>query len=205
MSLRNIEKLRATAYSRFVATFCVVFVPVYALGIWRGAAASHPLVIALDWERAWPLWPWMVVPYVSLLPAYGVPLFVLPEDRFEALTKQSVAAVLISGAVFLVLPTTHGFPPDPPIAEPFAALFQIIRSVGPHNLFPSLHVAGSSIVLLASAEAVCGVPAILLRAWIGLIAASTLFVHEHHLADVAAGLALALLIRRAMPIGGRAR
>lgn len=192
---------RLVAHARFIARFLAVFVPVYSLGLWRGAAAEAPWVLVFAWERGWPFVPAMIVLYLSLLAAWGMPLLLLPVDRYPALTRQVVRAVLACGVVFMALPTTSGFTAHAPVPAALDPAFALLGLVDrPFNLFPSLHVVGAALVLLASADHAPRALAWALRGWLGLIALSTLFVHQHHLADLAAGLALALGIRRRWPL-----
>jgi len=198
---RFLASLPIAAHLRYVALFCLVFFPVYAAGQWRGGLAAEPLVLALPWERQWPFAPAMLPVYLSLFAAYAAPLFTLDRDQYRTLARQSLAAVIACGAVFLLLPTTGGFPPDALAPPPWQGLHALVRAVdGPYNLFPSLHVAGAGVVLLTSAQAAGGRAAWLLRGWLGLIALSTLFVHQHHIADLAAGLAIAVAARRLFPL-----
>jgi membrane-associated phospholipid phosphatase len=59
-----------------------------------------------------------------------------------------------------------------------------------HNLVPSLHVA-LSVVCVAVYARRAGLPGkMLLWLWAGVIAASTLLLHQHYLLDVLTGAAL---------------
>lgn len=192
---------RLLAHVRFIALFSLAFFPAYGLGLWRGSTADAPLVLAFIWERDWPFAPGMIAAYLSLFLAYGAPLLTMPVERYPALTRQTMLAALICGAVFLLLPTTSGFAPHPPLPEIWQPAFAFLHMIDrPFNLFPSLHVAGATLVLLAAAEQAPRALGWALRGWLALIALSTLFVHQHHLADLAAGLALALWIRRRWPL-----
>ena len=69
----------------------------------------------------------------------------------------------------------------------------------PHNMAPSLHVVYCGLILLTMVSDNKG---ILIKSvyisWLILICLSTLFVHQHHILDVAAGLILAVFLRRRM-------
>jgi len=80
----------------------------------------------------------------------------------------------------------------PDFAPVFAAMYQLDLS---HNLVPSLHITYSSLIVWVIAHALADSQrgrlwTTLLRGWLTLIAASVLLVHQHHLLDVLAGLAL---------------
>jgi membrane-associated phospholipid phosphatase len=148
----------------------------------------------------------MVLIYLSLVLAYAVPLFAVSEDRYPAMTRQALMVVFAAFVIFIAFPTQSGFPPGqemPPGVQPLFALLHAVDR--PYNLVPSLHVAGAAVVLLASAEATTRFVGHALRAWLALICVSTLFVHQHHLVDIAAGLLLALLARRLFPLPAVAR
>ena len=59
-----------------------------------------------------------------------------------------------------------------------------------HNWFPSLHVALSTTAVLVLWRAWGRVPWGMIG-WAAAISLSTLFVHQHHLADIAGGVLLA--------------
>jgi membrane-associated phospholipid phosphatase len=185
---------------QFITLFCLFFFPVYAAGLWRGASIANPAVLAFGWERQWPLIPWMIVPYLTLFTAYWVPLFLIPATGFAALTRQSLFVILVSGLVFWVMPTQSGFAPQSPTAT-FGPLFALMGAIDrPYNLMPSLHVAGATVVLLASAQFAARPVALGLKLWLALIAVSTLCVHQHHLIDLVTGIGLALIARRLFPV-----
>jgi membrane-associated phospholipid phosphatase len=62
----------------------------------------------------------------------------------------------------------------------------------PHNLVPSLHISYSALILAAlRTPSAPGWVHALLLGWLGLIAVAVVLVHQHHLADVAGGFAVA--------------
>jgi membrane-associated phospholipid phosphatase len=125
-----------------------------------------------------------------------MPPFFMPAAHMPALGKQLVAGTLVSGAIFLLLPAELGFPrvlpADPDYAKVYAAMFDIDR---PHNLVPSLHAVFTLAIGLACADDAKPFARWILLAWTATIVASTVFVHQHHLLDVAAAIALVCLLR----------
>jgi membrane-associated phospholipid phosphatase len=121
------------------------------------------------------------------------PPFFLDTQRLALLGRRLVYATLCAGAVFLLFPSHLGFarvlPDNPVLAAVYANIFFVDL---PHNMAPSLHLVFSSAIILALVEAVKStVVRILFWTWLGLIGLSTVFVHQHHLIDVASGYALA--------------
>ena len=81
-------------------------------------------------------------------------------------------------------------------------LFDLLTQVDtPHNLVPSLHVAFAALILLGCAERGPKFWAWGYGAWLVLMSASTVLVHQHHLLDVISGLGLAFIMRRIFPLG----
>lgn len=188
------------ALVRFCLGFELVFFPLY-FGIGALTAASgRARALHFDWELAIPRVDWMVLPYLLVIPSFLLPILHLDARRIDALARQTIAAVVIAAAVFLLLPGRIGHAPVP--AEgPLAPLLRFIAAIDtPHNTFPSLHVACAVLIGRACADAAGPRPALAYHLWLALALASTLLTHQHHLADVAGGLALALALRRWLPI-----
>lgn len=76
----------------------------------------------------------------------------------------------------------------------FTPLFVAIHTFDkPHNLFPSMHVAFAFILRWTYHRHVRGLPRLLFHGWFLCVSLSTILVHQHHLVDLAGGLALAIL------------
>ncbi len=180
---------RPAAFSIALAVAVYLFNNVYYL-LNHGPAR---MVLQTPIDRAIPVVPVFAVPYVSLdyYVYFSLVVFLLLRQR----TFQSTAiAMLIAWAasyfVYLVAQTYVARPPltgtDP--------LTQMIRDVyasdAPYNAFPSLHVSISTLMAIHwwRFDRRAGVVAAL---WTALIVPSTLFVHQHYLADVAGGLLVA--------------
>lgn len=187
------------AWLRFLAVFLAFFLPVYAgsgaLNAWMPERAVQ---LYLPWEKDIPLVPWMIWPYLSLYTVYLLPLFHLDAARMKRLTLQSVVVVLAAGLVFLLLPVTSGFPPRADAHGPMLRLIALVDT--PYNLVPSLHVACAALILLACGERARPALRVFYLLWFAVLAASTVLVHQHHLVDVAAGYALAFIVRRLLPL-----
>ena len=190
---------RGRAYLRFMAWFYVVFFPVYIGAGYASAASGRASNIFFAWETDIPFWPWMIWPYLSLFPLFLLPLFQMSPQEMAALTRQSIAALVLAGLCFLALPGRLGFAPAP-IASFHADVFALVNALDtPHNLAPSLHVVFAALILMGCAAGSPRATAAAYWLWLLVMSASTVLVHQHHVFDVVAGLALATAMRLVFP------
>jgi hypothetical protein len=185
---------RLRDYLKWSAALALLFAATYWTTNWLAAQRAGPYRLYFDWELAIPFIPWMIYPYLTVNGILLLPLFVLDRAGIQRFARAFAAATVAGAACHLLLPAALGWPrpsevPGHPV---FASLFKLDR---PHNLVPSLHVAYSTL----AARAVWRAPATaILKAatavWLTLLIASVLLTHQHHLADVAAGLLLALAL-----------
>lgn len=193
------------AWIRFVGVFYAVFFPVYFGAGHLAARSGRALVLALPFEADIPLVPWMIWPYLSVGPLFLLPLLHLRADAIDRLARRTVATILVAGVVFVVLPQRALFPPRR-VEGLEAPLFALLGAVDtPHNLAPSLHVAIGGLIVLAVVRGVPSPLAVVYAIWFAAMAISTVLVHQHHLVDVAGGLALALAIASVRPFGDAGR
>lgn len=194
------DRQRWAAYFRYIFLFDVLFFPIYfgAGAIAAHAGRTHGLYV--PWELGIPLVPWMIWPYISLLLLFNLPVFHLDAAQLRKLSRQSTTVLVAAGTIFVLIPTHLGFPPatHDGIYQPIFGW--LARLDTPHNAAPSLHVAVSALILLACAGSASRPLAWTYRIWLVLISLSTVLVHQHHLLDVASGMALALLVRAIFPL-----
>lgn len=100
----------------------------------------------------------------------------------------------IAGILFLLLPSESGVTrPAISTVEP-QILFELLYTLDlPYNLFPSLHIAYTSLallIILSHSEKQTWLA--LIVSWWLLMVLSVLFLHQHHLADIIGGLLLAI-------------
>lgn len=159
------------------------------------------MVLQTPLDRAIPVVPVFVIPYVSLDYYVYLSLLVfllLGQRVFQSAALAMLLAWAISYAVY--------FSAQSYVARPSLAgggiLVQMIRDVyasdAPYNAFPSLHVSISTLMAIHwwRLDRRAGLVAAL---WTALIVPSTLFVHQHYVADVVAGLAVATFAAWAAP------
>jgi membrane-associated phospholipid phosphatase len=174
----------------------MAFFAVYPTTNWLTSLRPSPFHLYVLAELDVPFVPQFVWAYLSMYVLFVIPPFVLRASQMPALGKQLIAGTLISGLLFLLLPAELGFvrtvPIDAPYAGIYAAMFGVDR---PYNLVPSLHVVFSTAIALACADVASPAARAVLLGWLALIAASTIFVHQHHVLDVAAAFVLVFLLR----------
>ena len=177
----------------------LLFFPIYLGCAALTAARGNPLHLYAHWELSIPFWPFMVVPYLSIFLVFLIPPLQLNADELRALVRRLVVATLIGGILFFCLPAQLGFAEhnDAGIWQP---LYDLIYEIDNRfNTVPSFHVIYTASILLALMAVATAPLRRLYLAWLVIVCASTVLTHRHHLLDVAAGLAIALAVRAALP------
>lgn len=181
---------RLRVYCAWSAALLLVFILVYGgVNAWTEMRELR-FRLYMEWELSIPRIPEAILVYVSIQPLFALPLLRLPAARIRGLGRTLLRALLLAGAIFILVPAELGFErtrPDSWLAPAFEALYVLD---GPHNLIPSLHVAMSAVVLLYLGR---DDPAPLRMLWAGwwlALCLSVLLTHQHHLLDVIAGAVL---------------
>jgi membrane-associated phospholipid phosphatase len=149
---------------------------------------------AVPWDRAVPLQPTWALVYGGLYVFLIVlPVFVVREEEHIRRTFRAYVAVWITAyACFLVYPTVAPRPSEV-AGDGFAVwgLRFLYDADPPYNCFPSLHVAHSFVSALTCCRLHrrLGLATLLCAS---LVALSTLFTKQHYVADVIAGILLAV-------------
>lgn len=129
--------------------------------------------------------------YLSMYLLFALPPFFLDPPALKRLGVRLIVATVISGVIFLAFPAKLGFARVVPEAALYRDLFATLFSLDqPFNLLPSLHVVYSSLIALAIMRSARAYSRGIMAIWLIVIVSSTVLVHQHHLADVAAGLVL---------------
>ncbi len=174
----------------------VAFFSIYPSANWLTSQRNDLFPLYFPGELALPFVPQFIWVYLSMYILFLLPPFFLTSEELPQLGKQLITGTIICGAMYLLFPASLGFdrmePDEPPYDRLFAVIFQLDH---PHNLVPSLHVVFSACIILAVANNrgtwIYG----LLMIWLTAILMSTLLIHQHHLLDVAVGLALTFILR----------
>jgi protein-tyrosine phosphatase/membrane-associated phospholipid phosphatase len=172
----------------------IVFVTVYGAIGWFTSIRMDVATWSFAWERNIPFVPWLIVPYASLdLFFVGAPFLCADRRELRILARRMIAAILIAGAIFLLMPLRFTFP-RPHVTGWTAPIFNALHGFDrPYNLFPSLHIAILAILAGIYDRRTSGPLRWLVRVWFVLIAASTVLTWQHHLVDLFGGFALAIV------------
>jgi membrane-associated phospholipid phosphatase len=173
----------------------IAFFFVYPASNWITSQRNVTYPLYLDAELDIPLIAEFFWVYISMYFLFLLPPFFLNTIQLKSLGKQLVLATIVSGIIFLLIPTELGFERIKPDDMFYSNLFMQLFAIDlPHNLVPSLHIVFSAIIsfaLLAGIKNMIAKMSVWL--WLGLLCLSTLLVHQHHLLDVISGLLVAAL------------
>lgn len=152
-----------------------------------------PHVLTTRLDAAIPLVPvWITVYLLVFVDWFACILEILSERRAHALrfTAAYVISMLISGAVFLLFPCTMARP-EVPGSDLFSALLRLIYQIdSPTHLFPSLHVM-VTYLCWRGCMGCRKLPKWFPPLQFGILVCvclSILFVKQHVLADIPAGI-----------------
>jgi len=146
----------------------------------------------------------MVVPYLSIYPLAVLTAIALVARSPRLLNSALLAVVLTLLASYATYLAAQTYVARPSVdgSDMFSTLLRAVYARDqPYNAFPSLHVGLSTVSAIHwiwSGWRFRAVPA----AWCGVIVGSTVFVHQHYLADLFGGFvvgsAASLLSRRVL-------
>jgi membrane-associated phospholipid phosphatase len=149
--------------------------------------------LALWLDRQLPFVAWMIVPYLSSGVLFAASFYVVRTvDDLRVLSARLLLATAVASLIFALFPYQFSIARPPVSAPLFHAMFDYLAWVDrPYNQMPSLHVAYCVILWSALREVPRhAINRAALAIWLALVAASTVFTWQHHLLDVAGGLAL---------------
>ena len=169
---------------------------------WWAAQHSRRLDLSLAWEAAIPWWPQAYAVYFSVLLVPFLVRWLVPDAAaVQAWERRMALALALGVACFVLWPAQPAYPlPQADPWERWAWLQRLAQLLaGRYNLMPSLHVALSGITFLVLLPWVGRAARLALGLWWLALMASALLTHQHHVADVLAGLLLALAVHRILP------
>ena len=187
---------RSLHYLKLATLLFIQFIVIYGGANLLSQQRADVRQIYFDWELSIPLVPSMAWIYASIVPLMLSPPFFLDSQHLTNLAKQLALAMVSAGSVFLLFPGTVGYD----LTAISSSAIEFIRLIDlPYNVFPSLHVALSSIIMLHLYRVLGTRGRWLLAIWLIALITSVMLTHQHHLADVVGGLVLAWLCYRILP------
>jgi membrane-associated phospholipid phosphatase len=185
---------------RSSAAFAALFVLVYGGADRLTALHGVRWRVDLPGETSLPFIAPLSAVYLSMNLLLGLAPWVLRRvEEFRTLFWTLTAELFAAGVFFLLFPIALMFPA--PAAEGFWGPFFRTADVLnlDHNLFPSLHVAFACTTAAAFGASRGPTGRLLLNLWAAAVAVSTVLTHQHHVADVLGGWALAAAALRFVP------
>ncbi|MFN8242937.1 MAG: phosphatase PAP2 family protein [Ferruginibacter sp.] len=154
-------------------------------------------VLAFEWERRIPYIQWFFIIYFGIffLPAM-VPVLIKKKKDLFNLTRQIVFVSLVSGLIFFFY-NTHSIYPSSTSDSTFETLK--VNITGRYNLFPSLHVAFSLLLLKPLRKYSSYNMNIFFTILAVLLILSTVFTHQHHVPDIIGGIFLFVVSQFVFP------
>lgn len=169
----------------------VAFFAVYPTTNWLTSLREDHFVVYSSAELQIPFMANFIWLYLSMYLLFTLPPFFLNPSELKRLGLELIVATVISGLIFLAFPAKLGFsrviPEETLYRDLYAALFSVDH---PFNLLPSLHVVYSSAIAFAIVRNTNAYLRAIMLFWLSMIVSSTVLVHQHHIADVIAGLLL---------------
>ena len=183
-----------------LAACALSFGLMFAWFFWsRGRADIDHTLIHMAVDDYIPLLKVFIIPYVSWYPFIMLVPFIFAfrdGDDFWRLLISFFGGTYLCLVYITFFPTGIDFRPDSiPGSDPLAWMVNLLYKLDrPVNVFPSLHCYGALVlgVGVACAKRVKPIVRISVLLWSLVICASTVFVKQHSLADLIAGIIIAL-------------
>ncbi len=202
----NVHRLRSKAYPlstdfapvhpvRALATsaaLSLLFILVYGGCNWITSQRGDVGTFYFDAEGAIPFVPFFVIPYLTIdLFFVTAPFLCRSRRELRIFVRRVALAIVVAGICFLLFPLRFAFS-RPHTSGWLGFIFDWFRGMdAPYNLLPSLHATLGLLLLELYLRHSRGLVRIAVIGWFTLIGISPLLTHQHHIADIAAGFALA--------------
>lgn len=186
------KPLAARTYLLWFLWVSLAFFGVYPACNWLTAQRASVYSLYFPFELQIPFVPEMIWGYFSMYVLFFFPVFLMDAQQLRKLGARLVSGTMLSGAIFLLLPSQLGFQRISPAEAPYSWMFDGMFSLDlPYNMAPSLHVVYTGLILFILIESARSTAA--KAAWLGwltIVCISTILVHQHHLVDVFMGLGM---------------
>ena len=174
------------------AGLSLLFVAVYGTTNWLASFRPDVSIFVFNWERSIPFVPFFILPYLSIdLFFISAPFLCRSVEELRTFAERVIATITVAGVCFVILPLRCAFPPVTLhgwFGTVFASFLALDR---PYNLLPSLHAALGLILFDHFFRRTRGLVRAAVIIWFFLIALSPLLTHQHQVADIVSGMALA--------------
>ena len=191
----KVSKEKLINYIIWQGLAMLVFVVVYGSCNHYASLQENHYHLYLNWELDIPHIPLMMIFYRTLDIILIIVLWLLSPENMKRYAKSMIFSIFVAAPIFIFFPSKLGYPRLESF-EQFETLYKILYTLDhPYNLFPSMHVTYASLGIWAIIRQYPQAKKwhMALWLWLGLICASIILVHQHHLADIPSGLLLAFL------------
>jgi membrane-associated phospholipid phosphatase len=183
----SISKIRC--YLKLSLFQTILFTTIYGITNYFSTRHFYQFKFYTSYELEIPLMPGMIIAYFSLNLLMILPVYLLDENEMGKLNKSMTFATIVAGIIFLLFPAPCGFERFEVVGF-FAPFFKNLYKVDYNgNTLPSLHITYSfmlvSIYILKYEKF-----KLFFKVWFLLIAVSVVLTHQHHIADILAGIIL---------------
>lgn len=196
---------RILLYLKLSLPLLLLFAIVFGGTNWLGSLREEHYHFYFQWELGIPFIPEMILVYLSIQFLFLLPALHCDSAGMIVLAKRMALATILAGFCYLLMPAEPAFPRHETV-DSFQWLFTILYTLDEkHNLFPSLHITLSTLVVIALLKNVNKLLGSIYLVWLGALYLSVLLVHQHHIPDIMAGLLLTLICVLLVPSAGKAK
>ena len=196
---------RVRLYLKLALPLLLLFVFVFGGTNWLGSLREEHYHFYFQWELGIPFVAEMILVYLSIQLLFLLPALHCDKTGMIVLAKRMALAIILAGTCHLMMPAEPVFPYHDTV-DSFQWLFTLLYTLDQkHNLFPSLHITLSTLVVIAILKNVSRLLGSIYLIWLTALYLSVLLIHQHHVPDIIAGLLLTLLCVRLIPVPGKTR
>jgi len=177
-------------YLKLALPLTLLFIIVYGGANWLNTFRDDYFHLYFQWELATPFIPEMILVYLSIQALFILPVVHCGRIDMTILAKRMATAIVLAGIIFMIFPAQSGYGRLDSVDSfqwAYTALYSLDKE---HNLFPSLHITLSTLVVIAVLKKVNNLLRFIYLFWLGALYLSVLLVHQHHIFDIITGLIL---------------
>lgn len=179
------------------AAFAISYYMIFGLASLASGMMHDRIMIAFPFESHIPFYPAWAIVYLSINLLLLLALFILRE--WKPLAAFAITLLIetgIAGIFFIIIPVKLNYLPIT-IDDNFSTIVYIAKFFSmKDNYFPSLHTAFAFTAVFSYSQYCSKIAKVGFYMWACAIPLSTLFIHEHQIADLIAGFVLAIIAYR---------